>query len=245
MSEAIQPFVPSPRPIRFHIPPHIQSDFDTFLMTDIPFVNYTYEVHKNWYENNSTDVRGEVVPINWKSKYAGSDSATNLRISLKADVVKGDILIRKPTDKEPADTFMAIWDVEKEVNNKRVQIQRCNMRISFSRHFPLEIDPSTGMKISEAGYRPVAEEIPCIGSVVVNKLEYTVAQGTPGLLPNHMMVIYVQWNDSTKNIDINDTTVWHGQEYKVMDVNKSEVAWDGSYGLITLTMDKVAGGKLD
>lgn len=243
MSDGITPFVGRSRNMKFRVPQHIQSDFDDFLMTDIPHVNYTYEIYPDWYNKaRKAEARGEVVPINWKSKYAGSDSATNVRMSLKTTVNKGDILIRKQTVQDDALTFMAIWDTEKEINNKRVQIQKCNMNMRIVRMTAPELDPRTGQTLSVGGEVVVVDSIPAIGAVIVNKLEYSFGQNLPGILPNHMIVFYIQWNNSTKNIRVNDEFIWHGDRYKIIDVNKSEVTVDEVYGLVTLTADKVAGG---
>ena len=41
---ARKPFVGAPSSTQFYIPPHIQSDFENYLESDIPNVNFTFEL---------------------------------------------------------------------------------------------------------------------------------------------------------------------------------------------------------
>lgn len=236
----IDPFMESDSSQYFYIPPTIQNDFDRFLMTDVPNVNFTFAVRPDWYDaNNTTNIRGEIVPINWKSKYAGSDSATNFRTSLSNNIKKGDILLC-----ENGEVYMVIWNVEEEINNKKTQIQKCNMNIKIERYVPKQINPTTGKVINQDGYDVIADSIPCIGATVSNRFEYAVAQNLPGIVPNHTVLFYVQFNSSTVNIEVGDQFDWYKNRYHIVDISPAELDTDYTKGLLTINAEKVAGGAV-
>lgn len=69
-------------------------------MTDVPGVNYTFEVVKNWYDREKegytpTFIRASYFPILWKSKIGNSDMGSNFLADTKVDIKKGDIVIRE------------------------------------------------------------------------------------------------------------------------------------------------------
>lgn len=118
----------------------MEADFDAFLMTDVPHVNWWFTRYHDWTDQQVTSqIRGEIFPINWKSKYSGSDTASNFRVSQKTEIQKGDILIR-----EDGEILMLIWNVEDQVNNKKSQVQVCNLMATFTRFQKAVVDPVTG-----------------------------------------------------------------------------------------------------
>ena len=97
---AIEPFKPAGSSKTFFIPPAIQSDFDAYLMDDVPHHNYTFELLRDWYTKNdetyeSEFIRAMLFAINWKSKVGNTDANSNFRVSLQVDIRKGDIIVRE------------------------------------------------------------------------------------------------------------------------------------------------------
>ena len=70
------PLTPSTR--SFLIPPTILSDYENYLMTEVPNAVYDFRVLHSWYEKSDPTaepymLRAEYFPINWKSKVGNSD----------------------------------------------------------------------------------------------------------------------------------------------------------------------------
>ena len=66
----------------FRPPPTIESDFRRLLSHDVPHVNFTFELVRDWYQINGEDyepiyIRAQQTPIDWKSKIGNSDMSTN------------------------------------------------------------------------------------------------------------------------------------------------------------------------
>lgn len=219
------------------MPPQLEADFDAFLMTDVPHVNWWFDRHTNWFsEETPVQIRGEIFPINWKSKYSGSDTASNFRVSQSTEIAKGDILIR-----EDGEVLMIIWNVENQVNNKKSQVQTCNLMARFERHQNAVVDKRTGKLITPEGMQTIVEDIPVIAYEVANKHEYAMSYNVPGIVPNHLGTVLIQYNDQTQNLIIGDEFMWHGNRFHIIDIGYGELDITGTTGMMTLTVEKMAG----
>lgn len=49
------PYTPRDSALRFLVPPTLTADFDNWLNTTVPGVNYTFEVLRNWYDRGKPD----------------------------------------------------------------------------------------------------------------------------------------------------------------------------------------------
>lgn len=215
----------------------MEADFDAFLMTDVPHVNWWFTRYHDWTDQQATSqIRGEIFPINWKSKYSGSDTASNFRVSQKTEIQKGDILIR-----EDGEILMLIWNVEDQVNNKKSQVQVCNLMATFTRFQKAVVDPVTGWVVTAEGDKTVVENIPVIAYEVANKVEYATSYNVPGIVPNHLGTVLLQYNPQTNNLRIGDQFVWHGTAFHITDIGYGELDITGTSGMLTLTVKKVAG----
>jgi hypothetical protein len=214
-------------------------DYDDFLNTDIPNVTYTFSVAHDWYSEDRFDVRGTIYPVNWKSKYSGSDTASNFRTSLSSDVRKGDLVLR-----DDGALYMIVWEVEKSIDNKKSQAQLCNLNITFERWQEAIVNPLTGIKEEDEGFISIAANLPCIGYEMQNQMEYAIGNNTPGIIPNNKSLLYVQYNSTTDEIQINDQFDWYKNRYKVVDIAGAEIDVTGTFGILTYTCEKVPGGVL-
>ena len=86
------------------------------------------------------------------------------------------------------------------------------------------------------------ERLPSNGYRYDGRPEYSAISATPGVTPNALTIVTVQYNDKTKYIRIGDRFLW-GQEYfEIVDVNRIGVSLDETFGCITLQAKKAAGG---
>ena len=234
----VSPQVASGSRFKPYVPPQMEADFDAYLMTDVPHVNWWFARYTDWFSEEETQeqIRGEVYPINWKSKYSGSDTASNFRVSQKTAIAKGDILVR-----EDGEILMIIWNVENQVNNKTSQVQTCNLISSFERYRHAEVDGKTGKLIRAAGQETIVEDIPLIAYEVANKQEFGISYNVPGIVPNHIGTVLVQQNQQTKNLLIGDEFEWHGTRFHITDIGFGELDITGTSGMMTLYVEKTAG----
>lgn len=76
---------------------------------------------------------------------------------------------------------------------------------------------------------------------VANKVEYATSYNVPGIVPNHLGTVLLQYNPQTNNLRIGDQFVWHGTAFHITDIGYGELDITGTSGMLTLTVKKVAG----
>ena len=228
----------------FRPPATIEDDFRRLLQHDVPHVNYTLELLRDWYDIDKPDyqpiyLRAQQTPIDWKSKIGNSDMSTNFKVTHDIPIHKGDIVIR-----EDGTVFILNWSVQNHANNQATQSTECNATITFTR----EVDDTTtqdGFLIEEGGRHIVAPLIPCVHIEYAGRPDYSARQGEPGLAPDHLITVYTQWNSRTKRIFLDDEFVIGTFTYRVVNISIAEVNIDQDYGILTLNAKRVAGGTFD
>lgn len=200
---AVAPFASQGSTKTFWIPPNIQTDFENYLMTDVPGSNYTFEWVRDWYEQQADVytpqfIRAMHFPINWKSKIGNSDANSNFRTVLQNDIRKGDIVIR-----EDGVIFMLNWQVQRHINNLSTQAIDCNAFISFFREVDEVLD-ERGYLLEEAGQKVLVKDLPCVYSEYAGRPDYGTNYNTPGITPDHLLTVQVQFNSHTAALRIND-----------------------------------------
>lgn len=236
-------FLPGSTDFNFYIPPTILSDFHKFTYTDVPNTNFTFEVIPDWYKKDEvgrpkTFIRGEMYPINWKSKMGNSDQSMNFKTSYEHRLRKGDILLR-----EDGEIFIINWRIQEYINAQNSQINISNLPLEVYRNVPEELDANGYVK-TPAGVVTVAPEIPSIWKVYIGRPEYQVIANVPGILATDIIEIYVQYNDRTKNIRIDDLFRVEQYEYRVVEVQYSELDYHRQFGLIYLQGRRNPGGEI-
>jgi len=96
-------------------------------MTEVPGVNYTFEVVRDWYDWDRPGyepefIRATYIPLAWKSKISNSDMGSNFFADSAADIKKGDILIR-----EDGEIYLLDWKVQRRPNTQTTQAKDCNV----------------------------------------------------------------------------------------------------------------------
>lgn len=236
------PYTPTASTSRFYVPTTLASDFANFLANDIPGAVGNFTLIPDWYaytedSNESTVIRGEIYPDSTKSRYSNTDNNLNFRSSVDSGIKKGDMLIDSDNT-----IYLLDWEVPPEPNNRMSRALRCNANLSFSRYENEQVD-NDGYLVKEAGWEIVADKIPCNAYRHDGRLEFSTNSHMPGLIPNTITLLSVQFNDQTKFIKIDDVFEWGNETYVVADVNLVGVNINGTSGVIQLQAKKKAGGS--
>ena len=252
------PYIPAATTKRFKVPRTLAADFDRFLDQDIPNTVMDFEILKNWFDKFEDGyepryVRGEIYPDSTKSRYENTDNNLNIRCSVTSGIRKGDMLI------QPDGTiFLLDWAVALQSNNAPSRAVRCNMNLTVFRYKNATVDED-GYLIDDEGFvvsgEKYSQNVKPLTDVIVDNLpanafrydgrpEYYAVSGSPGIAPNALTIVNVQFNDQTQNIAVSDRFIWGDECYEIVDKNINGLDISGSYGTITLRAKKAAGGIL-
>lgn len=235
----------------FRPPPTLESDFKRLLQHDVPHANYTFELVRDWYAAQEEGyepvfIRAQQTPIDWKSKIGNSDMSLNFKTSHDVKIRKGDIVVR-----EDGMIFMLNWNVTDHPNNQASQSVELNDYLTFTREHKLAVnaygfavDDDTGVELDEEGMEIIVKNMPCSHSEYAGRPDYELVQGNPGLSADHLLSCYVQWNEKTKGIMVNDQCKIGRYTYRVVNVYTGEVHIDKGNGVLSMNLRRVAGGGL-
>lgn len=237
------PYVPQPTTKKYNVPKTLAADFDEFLENDIPGHNADYEVLTSWYDRNKEDyvpnyIRGELYPDSTKSRYQNTDNNMNFRASRSSGIKKGDMMIAPS-----GYIYLFDWEVELQSNNAPTRALRCNMTLEVKR-YRQETTDERGYLIEEEGWDTVVRPIPANAYRYDGRPEYSVISGQPGLTPNALTLMSVQYNEDTANLKENDEFVWADDTYVIVDLNYVGVNLSRESGVIVVQAKKKAGGIL-
>lgn len=225
----------------FRPPPTIESDFRRLLNHDVPHVNFTFELVRDWFELNNEGyepiyIRAQQTPIDWKSKIGNSDMSTNFKVTHDIPIHKGDMVIR-----EDGVVYLLNWNVQNHANNQATQSLECNTELVITRPTDDIVD-AKGYLIEEGEEKVVVPQIPAVHAEYAGRPDFSSSQGQPGMHPDHLITVYMQWNSVTKGIHMDDKFVIGDYTYRVINISIAEVNIDKDYGVITLNAKRVAGG---
>lgn len=224
----------------FRPPSTIEDDFRRLLQHDVPHVNFTYELVRDWYALQGKDyepvyLRAQQTPIDWKSKIGNSDMASNFKTTHDIPIHKGDMVIR-----EDGTVFLLNWTIQNHANNQATQCAECNATLEFTRHYD-DVTDENGYLVQAGGRRVVVPSIPVIHVEYAGRPDYSNSASQPGLNPDHLITVNLQWNSTTKNIFLDDQFVIGVFTYRVVNISIAEVNIDKDYGILTLNAKRVAG----
>lgn len=228
----------------FRIPPTVRSDFERWLNQDVPNVNFTFELIRDWSLIETEGyvplyIRAQQTPIDWKSKMGNSDISTNFKTSHDVLLHKGDMVIR-----EDGKIYLLNWNVQNHLNNQATQSIECNAMVEFLREYKDEVDEN-GHLLTPGGKRVVVPEIPIVHSEYAGRPDYMASQGNPGINADHLITCNMQWNNSTKGIKIDDEFLLGSFTYRVINISIAEVTIDKEYGVLTINAKRIAGGTIN
>lgn len=237
------PAVKSASHKNFRPPVSIEDDFRRYLSHDVPNVNYTFELVRDWYESRKPSysplfIRAQQTPIDWKSKIGNSDMSTNFKVTHDVPIRKGDIVIR-----EDGKIYLLNWNVQIHPNNQATQNCECNGYVEFKRHMNEKTD-DLGFVVLPERDEVIAPKIPISHMEYAGRPDYQSANNLPGINADHLITVQVQFNKTTKNIRIDDEFEMDVYTYRVINVSYAEVDINSEYGILTLNAKRVAGGGL-
>lgn len=207
-------------------------------------MNFTFELVRNWYAINEEGyepiyLRGQQTPIDWKSKIGNSDMSTNFKVTHDIPIHKGDMVIR-----EDGTIYLLTWNVTNHANNQATQTVECNATTEFTRHFD-DITDEEGYLVEEGGYKVIVPSIPISHAEYAGRPDFSSASGQPGMHADHLITVSLQYNDTTKKINLDDRFTIGEFTYRVINVSIAEVNIDKEYGVLILNAKRVAGGVVE
>ena len=253
----------------FRPPATIEDDFRRLLEHDVPHVNFTFELIRDWYDTFAEDyepvyIRAQQTPIDWKSKIGNSDVSTNFKVTHDIPIHKGDIVIR-----EDGKVFLLNWAIQYHPNNQATQSAECNLYFTVRRRrqaitddLGYAVDDSAILDQDELGemtlgyeepgnegYDTIVDAIPAIQTEYQGRPDFTSNQGQPGITANHLIEVSVQWNEQTRKVRIGDLFDVGSFTYIVENINVEqtdiiEPGMDITHGLVKFQARRQAGGEL-
>lgn len=246
------PYIPEPTSRKFYVPRTLAADFKEFLENDIPNTVMDFIILKDWYDQfkngyEEKTIRGEIYPDSTKSRYSNTDNNMNFRAAVDSGIRKGDMIID-----DKGNIFVLDWEVALQSNNAPSRALRCNMYLTVTRD-----NTANNENVDEYGYVidynaidsesntiTIVDNIPANAYRYDGRPEYAAISGNPGVSPNALTLMTVQYNNQTKNIRVNDRFIWGNEVYFIVDVNRVGVNINDEYGVLFLQSKKAPGGIL-
>lgn len=202
-----------------------------------------FVIHKDWFAQfedgyEERAIRGEIYPDSTKSRYTNMDNYMNIRADVDSGIRKGDILV------DPNGViYLLNWEVALQSNNAPSRALRCNMHLTVYRHQEEVVD-EYGFEIEPEQDVVLVDRLPANAYRYDGRPEYTAVSGTPGMTPDALTIVSIQYNDKTKIIKENDKFIWANEEYMVVDINYTDVNEMNNSGVMIIQAKKAPGGIL-
>lgn len=200
-------------------------------------------IHKDWFAQfadgyEERTIRGEIYPDSTKSRYTNMDNYMNIRADVDSGIRKGDMLV------DPNGViYLLNWEVALQSNNAPSRALRCNMHLTVYRHQEEVVD-EYGFEIEPEQDVVLVDRLPANAYRYDGRPEYTAVSGTPGMTPDALTIVSIQYNDKTKIIKENDKFIWANEEYMVVDINYTDVNEMNNSGVMIIQAKKAPGGIL-
>lgn len=202
-----------------------------------------FVIHKDWFAQFADGyeeriIRGEIYPDSTKSRYTNMDNYMNIRADVDSGIRKGDMLV------DPNGViYLLNWEVALQSNNAPSRALRCNMHLTMYRHQEEVVD-EYGFEIEPEQDVVLVDRLPANAYRYDGRPEYTAVSGTPGMTPDALTIVSIQYNDKTKIIKENDKFIWANEEYMVVDINYTDVNEMNNSGVMIIQAKKAPGGIL-
>ncbi|MBQ1986061.1 MAG: hypothetical protein II230_07145 [Clostridia bacterium] len=202
-----------------------------------------FVIHKDWFAQfvdgyEERTIRGEIYPDSTKSRYTNMDNYMNIRADVDSGIRKGDMLV------DPNGViYLLNWEVALQSNNAPSRALRCNMHLTVYRHQEEVVD-EYGFEIEPEQDVVLVDRLPANAYRYDGRPEYTAVSGTPGMTPDALTIVSIQYNDKTKIIKENDKFIWANEEYMVVDINYTDINEMNNSGVMIIQAKKAPGGIL-
>lgn len=105
--------------------------------------------------------------------------------------------------------------MQRHINNLSTQAIDCNAFIDFYREVDEVLD-ERGYLLEEAGRKVVVPSLPCVYSEYAGRPDYGTNYNTPGITPDHLLTVQVQFNSHTKEMRIGDKFTLMNTTYHII-----------------------------
>ena len=166
------------------------------------------------------------------------DNHLNIRADVESGIRKGDMLV-DPNGM----AYLLNWEVALESNNAPSRALRCNMYLTIYRHQEEVVD-EYGFEIAPEQDVELIKDLPANAYRYDGRPEYSAVSGTPGMTPDALTLVSVQYNNKTRAIKENDKFIWANEVYVVVDVNHTDVNEFLETGVLIIQAKKAPGGIL-
>lgn len=223
--------------MNYFIPPTLVRDFDAFLLTeachDISFCHDILAQTPVWIKE-----RAEITKNT--SKQRSYDRGVKLTVSHNTALRKGDYVLYKD------ELYLITTNInDNQLNAKTALMELATIPFVFSRKYEDEIDDNTGMIIKCGGYRNIFGEIRGI-LTSNNTASYSVGTTNVGLFPKNALSVYLQANEKTFSLKIDDIFSLFDNSYIIRSILYTEINYDNTSGILILQVEntnKEAGNE--
>lgn len=218
--------------MNFYVPPNMKENYNDFLQSAACHtLYYCKDINADnplWFE-----FRGEISPINYKSKQYSSDNAFSLRFSYDEDIDKGDVVFYDNKQ------YLATWQVNKDkLDSKKIIVELMPYDLIFKRVSlsKPKADKTTG-KIIERSDNDIVCRTRAM-NVSGSHMELRLKTGQPGVFASSRFTITMQSNEETRKIKVDDYFELMGYQYSVRDILYNQLNYDSESGLLIMEVEK-------
>jgi hypothetical protein len=227
----------------FRPPPALEADFRKLLEHDINHVNVSFTLIRDWYapcggDGASPVIRAQQTP----ARFFDPDAGDVFKATWDTPIRPGDIVIR-----EDGVLFMLTGAIRRNPNNQGARIVTLNAGLTFTRRQEIQTDERgfvpAGAADTEDACMTVAADMPVRILEGAGRPEYHAVRDAPGVTPDFLTGIALQFNPQTSLIRVNDTFFIGQFGYRVLYVSLTETDIIRAHGVIKLYAGRIAGSE--
>lgn len=210
--------------MEFYIPSDLVSNFDDMLDIFGTTVTVNYNA-----STPTTNVKVQYQNLN--------DNARTLRFKLTDTIIKGDYL----TDGINDITYLVSWSPYKDINSYRSQAQICNTTLDIESWADAILD-SSGITATPAGYVAIVNDLVSFTSRTGMGI-FSSSSSEIGIVPSGKMMVGTQFNAQTTLIKIGDEFSYRNTQYRITDLDLSQLDDTESIGIFIMYVERLEGGR--
>lgn len=209
--------------MKFYIPPNINKNF-TDALNGPPGTEFIINF------NNNNTVKAITPELDYRAKQEGIRSVKPLHAEPNKLKV-GDYL------QADGDTFIVAYLKNlKFPTCSEVQVQICNNKVTISR-FQKEVIDNRGKIVTPARDIDIVSDIYSV--IMSSGYQFQTYNGSIGIIPTNTIAIQMQYNNSTKNIKIDDTLIYFNSTYRIESFDYGQANMDNQDGMFIIFAKKI------
>jgi hypothetical protein len=207
-------------------------------MLDNPFFGTTVTVNYNSIVPTA-DVKIQLSNPNFKSNYQNlSDNSRILRFKLTDTIKKGDYL----TTTTDGINYLVTWQPFLNINSYKSQCQICNTSITIESWQEAILNTTTGETVTPAEYIPIVNDIISFTARSSSGI-FSSNANEVGIVPLGRLMVGMQYNVNTASIEIGQEFSYRNIQYKIIDVDLSQLEDSELTGVLVIYAEKLEGGR--